>query len=422
MNSSNDRYHCLDALRAFALLLGVEFHSALSYVLPPGLWAVGTTQPSKFLGWFFYYTHSFRMELFFLLAGFFAALVVGKRGAASFLRDRAKRILLVFIVALYPMKLAVTALWIAGGLHTGWLKLPPEAASQPWWRLALGGLRLESWPNIQLTHLWFLYYLTIITALFLATRWVLGRWFARFAVNGPAFGNGFYRVITSRWFPLLLAIITTPMLALMRGPGVDTPDQSVSWNLPVLALYGCYFTLGWWLQRHTGLLEVLARRWKSLLILGVVVSQPASISVAVQYGGGAWVTEHAAALKWATSFATSLMMALSVFGWLGCFVRYFSQPSERIRYVADASYWIYIAHLPLVVGLQVGLAKWALPWWFQLPLLNVIAFAILLLSYHSLVRFTWLGAWLNGRRVKHPRAARAIGRLSRSAVVEFDSH
>src|SRR5262245_20785809 len=144
MNSSNDRYHSLDALRAFALLLGVVFHSAMSYVLPPGAWAVGTKQPSIFLGWFISYTHSFRIKLFFLLAGFFAALVVKKRGVSALLRDRTRRILLVFLVALYPMKLALTALWLAGKQHTGWLKLPPAAASQPWWRLSLSGLGLES--------------------------------------------------------------------------------------------------------------------------------------------------------------------------------------------------------------------------------------------------------------------------------------
>src|SRR5688572_6913424 len=120
MNPSNDRYHSLDALRAFALLLGVVFHSVLSYVVPPGLWAVGTTEPSMILGWFVYYAHSFRMELFFLLAGFFAALVVQKRTVAAFLRDRARRIVLVFIVLLYPMKLVLAALWGAGGLVTGW--------------------------------------------------------------------------------------------------------------------------------------------------------------------------------------------------------------------------------------------------------------------------------------------------------------
>jgi peptidoglycan/LPS O-acetylase OafA/YrhL len=398
MSSSNDRKHSLDALRAFALLLGVVFHSALVYVLPPGIWAVGTTRLSNSLGWFVYYTHSFRMELFFLLAGFFASLVIDKRGRAAFLRDRARRILLVFVVALYPMKFALTSVWIAGGRQTGWLKLPPEVASKPWWQLSLGGLARESWPDIQLTHLWFLYYLSIISALFVAAHWLVGHWLDGFTAVRAASSAGFHRVLSNRWFPVLLAVLTTPLLALMRSPDVDTPDRGFSWNLPVLALYGGYFALGWCLRRHASVLEVLAGRWKALLILGLAVSLPASLGVAVQYEARAWASEHAAALKWATSLGTSLTMALSVFGWLGCFVRCFTQPSPRIRYIADASYWIYLAHLPLVVGLQVGLAKWPQPWWIQLPLVNVVAFVFLLLSYHLFVRFTWVGAWLNGRR------------------------
>jgi len=42
--STTERVHGLDALRAFALLLGIVLHSALPYVLPPGAWAVGTTE------------------------------------------------------------------------------------------------------------------------------------------------------------------------------------------------------------------------------------------------------------------------------------------------------------------------------------------------------------------------------------------
>ena len=45
------------------------------------------------------------MELFFFLAGFFAALVIDKRGVSAFIRDRIRRILLVFVLWLYPMKL-----------------------------------------------------------------------------------------------------------------------------------------------------------------------------------------------------------------------------------------------------------------------------------------------------------------------------
>jgi hypothetical protein len=200
---------------------------------------------------------------------------------------------------------------------------------------------------------------------------------------------------------LLLAIITTPLLVPMRGPNVDTPDQSLSWNMPVLALYGCYFTLGRCLHHERDLLEVLARRWKRFLLLGIGVSLLPFFSAAAHYGGGARVTEHAVAFKWVASLAATLTMALSVFGWLGCFVRFFRCPSDKIRYLADASYWIYVAHLPLVLGLQIGLAKWALPWWLQLPLLNGVALIILLTGYHAFVRFTWVG-----RLVKRaPRAA-----------------
>src|SRR5262249_47216842 len=144
-----------------------------------GIWAVGTTAPATPLLWFAYYTHCFRMEVFFLLAGFFAQLVIEKRGAAAFLSNRVKRIFLVFLVALYPMKLLLGCAWVTGGLKTGWLKLPPEVASLPVWRLSFGGLGLESWPNINLTHLWFLYYLSCISGLFLAARWLFLKWFVR---------------------------------------------------------------------------------------------------------------------------------------------------------------------------------------------------------------------------------------------------
>src|SRR5689334_763820 len=94
---TGERYHGLDALRAFALLLGVVLHSTLCYVVPPGPWAVGTATPSTILTWFVTYTHAFRMELFFLLAGFFGALAVERRGTVAYAKDRARRILLVFL-------------------------------------------------------------------------------------------------------------------------------------------------------------------------------------------------------------------------------------------------------------------------------------------------------------------------------------
>ena len=73
----------------------------------------------------------------------------------------------------------------------------------------------------------------------------------------------------------------------------------------------------------------------------------------------------------------------------------------------------YVAHLPLVVALQIGLANWTLPWRVQLPLLNVVAFAILLFSYHACVRFTWLGG------VTERPARRAAGSAGQATFVKL---
>jgi peptidoglycan/LPS O-acetylase OafA/YrhL len=88
---------------------------------------------------------------------------------------------------------------------------------------------------------------------------------------------------------------------------------------------------------------------------------------------------------------------------LGTATRFLSGESQVIRYLSDASYWIYLAHLPVVVALQVWVSTWSLGWQVKYPLILVIALPLLVASYQLLVRNTWLGAWLNGRR--HGRAA-----------------
>lgn len=400
LNPSSDRLHGLDALRAFALLLGVLLHASVNFVMPPGAWAVGTTTPSAPLAWLTYYLHSFRLEIFFLMAGFFGALVVRRRGATAYAWDRVRRILLVFVVAVFPMRFVLSALWIAGGRATGWLQLPPLIEWLPWYVLAAGALVLET----SLTHLWFLYYLFWISVLFLFLRWLAERFSTRLT-SMSALDPALEHAIAGRAAPIWLALAATPLLVMMQGVDVDTPDRSFLWHGPVLLLYGGIFSLGWWLFHHAALLDVFASRWRSTLILGIATSFGAGALVALRVGGGEWAAQHPATLRWASSFGTSLTMMLSVTGWTGGFVRWFAQPSPAIRYVADASYWIYIVHLPVVVALQVLLVRLAWPSWLQLPLVIAATMILLLGVYHVGVRYTWVGAWLNGRR--HTRAGRA---------------
>lgn len=43
--------------------------------------------------------------------------------------------------------------------------------------------------------------------------------------------------MSSRAAPLVPVVLVTPLIVLMKGPDVDTPDQRVALNLPVLANY-----------------------------------------------------------------------------------------------------------------------------------------------------------------------------------------
>jgi RNA polymerase sigma factor (sigma-70 family) len=395
-STTPERWHGLDALRALALLLGVVLHASMPYVLPPGLWAVGTTTPQPWLGWLAYVIHSFRMEAFFLLAGFFGAHVVAKRGLRAYLADRGWRVVLVLLVALYPMKVALTALWIAGGRATGWLRLTPEAATRPLHELTLGALALERFPAIGTTHLWFLFYLSGVTALFLLARAVVRRLLPQRACR--AVSAALAAVLDSAAAPLALALAATPLLAGMAGADVDTPDRTLVPHLPVTGLYLLYFALGWWLDSQRPRLERLIARGRMFSLLGLAASVPASIGVGLRYEAmarGALVSDG---WRWASSFGTALTGAALVLGLLGLCLRRFSEPTPGVRALADASYFIYLAHLPLVVGLQVLLAAHALPWWLAVPLVCAATIGLLLPFHWWVVRPTWIGAWLSGRR------------------------
>jgi peptidoglycan/LPS O-acetylase OafA/YrhL len=96
--SASLRRHDLDAVRAFAMLLGVALHASLSFSTLP--WIVRDTRQSELYSLFMMAVHGFRMPLFFLVSGFFTAMLWRRRGLAALLKQRAVRILVPCIVGL----------------------------------------------------------------------------------------------------------------------------------------------------------------------------------------------------------------------------------------------------------------------------------------------------------------------------------
>jgi glucan biosynthesis protein C len=91
-------------------------------------------------------------------------------------------------------------------------------------------------------------------------------------------------------------------------------------------------------------------------------------------------------------------MWLLILGVAGLFLRYLGDHSAWRRYLCDSSYFLYIAHMPVIIAFQLLLRDVPLP-----PLLKIFVAlgattAVLLPLYRYSVRPTFIGAVLNGRR------------------------
>ncbi len=396
------RYHSLDAVRAFALLLGVVFHAAESFEESASTyWAIGDNSPSLALDVFRHVSHSFRLELFFLIAGFFAHLMLVKRGTRGFIRNRLNRILVPLVVGwavLYPL---LVLIWVTGAAKSGnWgmIGVPEELRSASPLMLTVGFfINLGFLEKFDLTHLWFLHQLLAIYVLILAARFAV----LRLPGGGETFldrlDRGFGWVISSRWQALILMLFSLPFLYAQGGWSVDTPKESLIPDPVTTLLFGLIFMVGWMFHRRPELLESVAGRWKASIALGVVLILPTRF-LTWNLHDLEFFDRYRSLIRIGHFVMYGLMMWSFMMGFLGLFVRWRRTESATWRYIADSSYWIYIAHLPLVVSLQVWVALWPVHWWVKFPLINLIAFPVLFLSYHFLVRSTLIGKQLSGRR------------------------
>lgn len=403
---ASDRLHGLDAVRGFALLLGVALHAAMSYL--PGaeyFWIVADADRSKALAAGFFWVHSFRMTLFFLLAGYFGRLLLQRHGTAGFVRDRFRRIVMPLATFWFPVLMAIVAVitWNAWLVNGG--SLPDSPPPAP--------LSVTSFP---LTHLWFLYVLTIFYVAMLALRG-LGRAMDRSDRSG-AVADALMRRLSGPGGVLLLALPATLVLATRNGWwhwfGIPTPDMSLVPNLAATVAYGTAFAVGWVLQRQPSSMSALARHWKSNLLLAATATGTCLAMVGLQPPVA--TTVPGAPETWGYAFA----YAVSGWAWslaaIGLALRFLPDPSPARRYLADASYWIYLVHVPVVMAAQVLLSRIASPWWLEYPLGLAAAMGLLLASYHGLVRGTWIG-----RRLGGPGVGMAERSLSGAARARLDS-
>ena len=395
--TSPRRYHGLDGLRAFAMLLGVVVHASLPYFSRrAGIEFMWPADPDQSLALLllFDYIHVWRMPVFFLLAGFFAHLMLERRAPSAFVRDRLRRIGVPLLLFAVVMAVLIPALW--------WYGWKGEFV------VDLRMLDPRKWPSlisqgIPLAHLWFLWYLLLLYAALLMWRAAL-----RKVPAAPAIGRRLGGWIYAR-APLLLLLAATLLLA-ARGGDESKPIWPP--NVPDLLYAAIFFFYGHGLWSRRELLDglrgrsALAGLWTAGMLAYAV--HVAALGVQDQGPAGTVLMIVTVVNTLAYGSATVLLsMAL-----VGSFEAGFRAPRRWVRWMADSSYWIYLMHLPVVAFLTFWLAhldasgrltaltgfRWSAELKFSIAFVATSAVGVV--TYRYLVRYTPLGTLLNGKREK----------------------
>jgi hypothetical protein len=406
-----DRLHSLDAVRASALLLGIALHATSPYMADMG-W-LATETPNAALAGVWYVVHIFRMSTFFLIAGFFGRMMLERRGVKAFAKDRAKRIVIPLLVGwpivMLLMGLAFVLTLLATGVDFAAFvaERQAEAVAQAEAAAEEGG-DLWNW-----AHLWFLYYLVLFYSAALAARAVFSRVIDRGGQVRRALDVLVRLIMGGLWAPVVLAAPLAAWFIFQRDDwaswfGIYPPTDIVP-DATAFIGHGLAFALGWLLHRQPRVLLDLEKSW---IVYGV-----AAIALTVACARIAGLTpQWEPHLEGRTLLVYAGLYAVASWCWILAFVgaaeRFLSSPSPARRYIADSSYWLYLMHLPVLVVFGVVFQSLGWHWTIEYTLTLAGTLALLLLSYHAMVRFTFIGAILNGRR--HPRPPRPPRRLEES--------
>jgi len=379
-----ERLHALDSLRAVMMLLGLVLHSAINYAVVD----VGAAWPFKdrqstnpLFDLLVGYIHAFRMPVFFVVAGFFGALLFYEKSPQAMLKNRLARVLypfLAFVLLLWP--LVVFAFTFSGAAAGG--------AASPWAAGLAPFSSLWSFVPSDTMHLWFLYYLVFYSF----AGWALGALLRRAPITSTWIKRVFAALLGPPLLrPLFFALPTFSLLYLMDTPWAEkTGGFWPAWK-PLL-LYFSFYLFGWLLYSARDRVPRMARyawAWTAVATAAFLLKGPP----------GTGSAPAAMALNAVGVWAF-------VFGLTGLFVRYGSAYSARMRWVSDASYWFYLVHLPLAAffpGLLVGTG---LPAFVKFCLVLGAVTLCCWMSYAYLIRSSTIGYFLNGR--KYPRSTAVL--------------
>jgi glucans biosynthesis protein C len=346
----------LDAARGILMLLGIVLHSANVYMIKP--WRVHDAAPSMAFDYVNAAIHAFRMESFFWIAGFFAAMLIDRNKLSGYLGRRLVQLVLPLLATLATFNVVeyfiVTQSPSATAAHHNWVG-----------------------------HLWFLIDLVVFTLVLVPALRQKGKAhrILSMLVSGARTPIELLAILA-----LISALPAVAGAIVSRFTGVHLGIELMGLtSLSRLLNYAPYFVFGMLIHRSLRLRQLFGAVHPAWLIPGLTLQ--------------AWLAVNATE---STSW-TLLQISMSALTWLNVAAvialidRYFVRPSSITAWLADAAYPIYLSHNVFVVGIGTALLTVSLPVFAKFCLVVSLATLASMLFHQLCRRSHWLHVLFSGR-------------------------
>ena len=365
------REYFLDSIRAWLMLLGIPFHISLIY--SSHTWHVNSIEPSWWLTLFNDFIHSFRMQVFFVISGYFSYMLFLRYPMKRWWKVRVERVGI-------PMLTAIPLLTLPQFIMLQYVK----GKAENWQNLSL----YEKYNTLVwelVSHLWFLLVLVVMTTVSLWIFSKLRRHLSRH--HESHFPHLTYGKLSLLFLVLGIAYGAIRRILFMVYPPVLS-DGLFNFVVMQTLFYIPFFMLGA-LAFISPKLKALFTTPSPWCAVGSAFAFAAYL-LNQRYGNGdAWMYETESVI----TMLLGLWMVNVVFA-LGH--RLLNFKSARVTYFVNASLFIYLVHHPLTLffGAYITPHIRSNALGFFTGLVFVVGIAILLYEIHlriPLLRFLFSG-------------------------------
>lgn len=317
-NAPKQREYFLDSIRAWLMLLGIPFH--LSLIYSSHQWHVNSTTSSAGFTLFNDFIHAFRMQVFFVISGYFSYMLFQRYPLERWWKMRVLRVGI-------PMLAAIPLLTLPQFLMLLSVKQQAET-----WHLLSGYEKYNALAWELISHLWFLLVLIVLTTLGMR----LFKNIDSVARKKPP---------TLVKLSLLFLVFGILYAALRRMILIYYPallsDGLFNFVVMQTLFYLPFFMLGAFVFKQESL-KALFTTPSAGCTLGAALALTAYM-LNQRYGSGdAWMYETESCIN----MMMGLWMVNVVFS-LG--YRLLNVQSARITYFVNASLFLYLVHHPLTI-------------------------------------------------------------------------